>query len=434
MTWFFLSSGIFLAWSLGANNAANVFGPAVGTKMVPFRTAALITSIFVLIGATAEGAGATRTLGNLGTVDLLPGAFTIALAAAITTALMTRAGLPVSTSQAIVGGIVGWNLFSGLPTDTTSLIKILSTWVASPILAAVFSVILFWIARWMLRRIKVHILYQDMWTRIAFIFVGAFGAYSLGANNIANAMGVFAPASPFSAMNIAGMQLSGTQILFAVGGLAIGVGVFTYSLKVMRTVGADIYQLSPVSGLIVVLSESLVLFLFGSVALKQWLTSLGLPSFPLVPVSSSQAIVGAVIGIALAKGGRNIRFNVLGRIALGWIVTPVLAGIMTWVGLFIMQNVFDQQVTNNPTATVIRQESPRDDDSVTMDSFFQEESWEKEEPDTVHPNSCYRGLPIQLQTGNQRFPELNATIFAQFKHPLSRQNSFSTSRTSLFTT
>ena len=49
---FFLSSGLFLGWSLGANDASNLFGTAIGSKMVKFRTAAIIASIFVILGAT----------------------------------------------------------------------------------------------------------------------------------------------------------------------------------------------------------------------------------------------------------------------------------------------------------------------------------------------------------------------------------------------
>ncbi len=344
MLLFFLSSGLFLAWSLGANNAANVFGPAVGTRMVSFRTAAIITSVFVLLGAVAEGSGATRTLGELGSVNALAGAFIVGLAAAVTTALMTRAGLPISTSQAIVGAIVGWNLFSGSVTDIDSLVEIVSTWVISPVLAGVFAMLLFWLAKYLLSHTRIHILRLDAWTRVAFLLAGAFGAYSLGANNIANAMGVFVTVAPFKGFVLGGLTITGTQILFAIGGIAIGVGVATYSEKVMKTVGAEIFRLSPVAGLVVVLAEALVLFLFGSVALKQWLVSHGLPSIPLVPVSSSQAVVGAVLGIAVAKGGRNIQYRVLGRISIGWVVTPLLACLMAWVGLFVMQNVFDQRV------------------------------------------------------------------------------------------
>ncbi|CAN0300986.1 unnamed protein product, partial [Chrysoparadoxa australica] len=60
----FLSSGLFLGWSLGANDAANVFGTAVGTRMVKFGTAAVVCSIFIVLGATLSGAGAAHTLGK----------------------------------------------------------------------------------------------------------------------------------------------------------------------------------------------------------------------------------------------------------------------------------------------------------------------------------------------------------------------------------
>ncbi|MBN2460953.1 MAG: inorganic phosphate transporter, partial [Candidatus Cloacimonetes bacterium] len=78
MLLFFLTSGLFLGWSLGANDAANIFGAAVSTKMVRFRTAALIASVFVVIGAVWEGSGASRTLGQLGAVNALGGSFTVA--------------------------------------------------------------------------------------------------------------------------------------------------------------------------------------------------------------------------------------------------------------------------------------------------------------------------------------------------------------------
>jgi PiT family inorganic phosphate transporter len=109
----FLSSGLFLGWSLGANDASNVFGTAVATRMVRFSTAAFICSVFVIIGAVIGGAGAAGGLGELGSVNALAGSFTAAFSAALTVLWMTRLGLPVSTTQAIVGAIIGWNFFSG---------------------------------------------------------------------------------------------------------------------------------------------------------------------------------------------------------------------------------------------------------------------------------------------------------------------------------
>ncbi len=359
MIWFFMLSGLFLGWSLGANDAANIFGTAVGTRMIRFKTAAIIASIFVILGAVISGAGASHTLGKLGAVNAIAGSFTVALAAAITVAWMTKAKLPVSTSQAIVGAILGWNFFSGSPTDMNSLTKIVSTWIICPLLSAVFAFIIYKAtARW-ITKFNVHLLRQDIYTRVGLIIIGAFGAYSLGANNIANVMGVFVPAQPFDDFTMANLfTLSGTQVLFLLGGLAIAVGIYTYSKKVMLTVGNDIFKLSPVAALVVVLAESLVLFLFASKSLEQFLISHGLPAIPLVPVSSSQAVVGGVIGIALAKKGRGVNYKILGKISSGWVTTPVAAAVLSFISLFFMQNVFNLEVykSNRTEAKIIHHE------------------------------------------------------------------------------
>ena len=350
MIWFFLLSGLFLGWSLGANDAANIFGTAVGSKMVRFKVAALVASVFVILGAVISGAGAAHTLGKLGAVNALAGSFTVAFAAGATVTWMTKLKLPVSTSQAIVGAIIGWNLFTGSPTDLTSLGKIISTWVVSPVLAAAFSIVLFKIFKVLLGKARIHMLELDAYTRLGLILVGAFGAYSLGANNIANVMGVFVPASPFKDIRLFGLiDFSGTQQLFLLGALAIAVGIFTYSERVMRTVGNEVFKLTPVMALIVVLSESIVLFLFASESLERWLVTHGLPPIPLVPVSSSQAVIGAVIGIGIAKGGKGINFGVLGKIASGWVTTPIAAALLSFVSLFFVQNVFEQQVVRPVT-------------------------------------------------------------------------------------
>lgn len=345
MILFFLSSGLFLGWALGANHAGNVFGTAVGTKMIRFKTAAIICSIFVVAGAVISGAGATHTLQRLGSVNAIAGSFIVALSTGLAIFMMTRWKMPVSTSQGIVGAIIGWNLFAGALTDFHSLRKILITWIIVPALAAGISIVLFSIAKAILNRSKIHLLQMDMMTRIGLLLVGAFGSYSLGANNIANVMGVFARVTPFSDVTIFNLiTITGIQQLFALGGLAIAVGVFTYSHKVMETVGSSLLKMSPVAALIVVLAHSIVLFLFSSEALEYFLASHGLPTIPLVPLSSSQVIIGALIGIGLLKRGNLIKFNILGNIGLGWITTPVLAGLISFISLFIFQNVFDQQV------------------------------------------------------------------------------------------
>jgi len=192
---------------------------------------------------------------------------------------------------------------------------------------------------------SIHLLKLDLYTRLGLLIVGAFGAYSLGANNIANVMGVFVSVSPFRDLNILGLiPLSSIQQLFLLGGLAIAVGVYTYSRKVMETVGRSLFRLSPEAALVVVLANALVLFVFSSEGLEQWLISHGLPAIPLVPVSSTHAVIGAIIGIGLLKGAKTINYGILGEIAMGWVITPIVAGIITFISLFFLQNVFNLQV------------------------------------------------------------------------------------------
>jgi inorganic phosphate transporter, PiT family len=104
--------------------------------------------------------------------------------------------------------------------------------------------------------------------------------------------------------------------------------------------------LSPIAAWVAVVSHSIVLFLFASQGLEAFLLSHGLPAIPLVPVSSSQAVVGAVIGIAMVKGGGGFQWRVLGSIGAGWMVTPIIACGLCFVGLYFLQNVFDQTVFN----------------------------------------------------------------------------------------
>ncbi len=352
---FYLSSGLFLGWSLGANDAANVFGTAVGSRMIRFKTAAIVASIFVILGAVIQGAGASHTLGKLGSISTLAAAFTVALSAALTVFWMTRLKLPVSTSQAIVGAIIGWNFYTNNPTDLNILTKIVSTWVSGPILGGIFSVLLFILIRKVNQKTKIHLLYRHSYIKFGLLIVGAFGAYSLGANNIANVMGVFTTAITLPTIDLGFVSIDSTQQLFLVGGIAIAVGIITYSKHVMETVGNTLMPLTPDAAIVVVLSQALVLFIFSSQTLSNSLQSIGLPAIPLVPVSSSQVVIGSIIGIGLYKGGKEIKYNILGSISLGWIATPIVAGIMAFIMLFFVNNVFKQNVgTNNLIETKIK--------------------------------------------------------------------------------
>jgi PiT family inorganic phosphate transporter len=340
MILFFLTSGLFLGWSLGANDASHIFGSAVGSKMVTFRKAAITASIFFILGAVIQGTGTSLTLGKLGSVNAIGGSFTVAFAAAITIYMMTKFALPISTTQAIVGAIIGWNFFTGNPTDSKTLTKIVAAWIAGPLIGAFFAVPLFILVKKFKKSVKIHLIRFESYIKTGLIIVGAFGAYSLGANNIANVMGVFIPAFHLQDLDLWVFSLNSGQQLCLLGGLAVATGILTYSWKVMDTIGSNIIELSSEAALVVVLAQSLVLFIFSSTWLSDLFVNIGLPPIPMVPVSSSQVIVGCILGIGLYKGARNINFKVLGEIGLAWVISPVASGILTFFLLFFMKNIF----------------------------------------------------------------------------------------------
>ena len=367
MLLFFISSGLFLGWTLGANDASNVFGSAVGSRLIRFKQAAIIASIFVILGSIMQGSGGAETLGKLGSVDALGGAFTVALAAGISVFWMTKLKLPVSTSQAIVGAIIGWNFFTGNPTDYTSLTKIVTTWISGPILGGIFAILLFLLLRFFLKKRKIHLIRLDAYIKYGLLIVGAFGSYSLGANNIANVVGVFIPSAPNISLDFGYFTINGVQLLFLAGGVSIAIGIITYSKKVMMTVGNSLMKLNAETALVVVLAHSLVLFVFSSQSLSNLFVHIGLPAIPMVPVSSSQAIVGAIIGIGILKGGRTIQLNIIGRIALGWVITPIIAALLAFFTLFFMSNVFNLKVSQNPTKNVKGDVIPDQNSNISID-------------------------------------------------------------------
>ncbi len=244
--------------------------------------------------------------------------------------------------------------FTGNPTDSKTLEKIVLAWIAGPIIGAVFAVLLLIIVRKFKKSSGIHLIRFESFIKIGLIVVGAFGAYSLGANNIANVMGVFIPAFHLHDLDLYLFTLNSNQQIFLLGGIAVASGITTYSWKVMNTIGNNIIELSAEAALVVVLAQSIVLFIFSSTGLSNLSVRMGLPPIPMVPVSSSQVIVGCIIGIGLYKGARNINFKVLGEIGLGWIISPIASGLLTFFMLFFMKNIFGINVgskTGNPILT-----------------------------------------------------------------------------------
>ena len=100
-----LLGGLFLGWGIGANNGGNIFGTAVGTNSVSFRTAVILIAVFVIIGSMAEGYTLYPTYTFSGTTTI-PQALICTLAAAVMGFLQTYFGIPGSTTQSAIGGVM----------------------------------------------------------------------------------------------------------------------------------------------------------------------------------------------------------------------------------------------------------------------------------------------------------------------------------------
>ncbi|HDL85346.1 MAG TPA: inorganic phosphate transporter [Candidatus Acetothermia bacterium] len=293
-----LIAGAFMGWGLGSNDAANLFGPAVGSRALRFWTAASLASVFVVIGAILMGSRGFATYGAIGT-QTLTSAFTVMLAAGITVTMMTLLGLPVSSTQATVGAIIGGSFLTVSGVNFQPLLKIFLSWILTPIGGMVATYIPYKIVTLYPHTLMGRFANHDRFVRWGLVLVTCYGAFSLGANNVANVTGVYVKS---------GLLSPSSATLF--GSLAIALGILTFSKRVIRTVGGSIVPLDPFAALVVVLGEAITLNIYALIG---------------VPVSASQAVVGAVIGIGLVKGVKTIDARVLMRVLFGWLGTPTIA-------------------------------------------------------------------------------------------------------------
>lgn len=338
-----LLSGLFLGWSLGTNDAANAFGTAVATGVVRYRTAVVIIAVLVLAGAAAAGERNLDAVAELAAANRvsdtaqmqhdavesclskelqLRGAQKAALVyacAGATVFFMSVLRLPVSANQSIVGAIIGWGLSRAdyadpavLSLNLAQLRRFTAAWLINPLAAGVLAYILVRCAGPTLRRLC----RRRSLLRLGYLTAGAFAAFGIGANSSAGVTALYY--GPYG-------LLTDGRMAAAAGGAAIALGALTYSRRVMDTVGSGITHLAPTDGFLVVLAMAAAVTGLGR--------CLG------IPVSTSESVVGAVIGAGLTKGVRAVDFSVLRRIALAWVCSPVMAGALSCIAAGLTRNI-----------------------------------------------------------------------------------------------
>lgn len=332
-----------MGWSLGTNDAANAFGTAVATRVVKYRTAIIIIAILVIIGAFVAGDGNINKVSQLATGNKVSAsvqeveaaiesgmlgdlrlksalkAFIIFTCAGLTVFIMSYLKFPVSANQSVTGAIIGWGLCYAdysdpevLAVNLSQLSKFVSTWVLNPLGALLISFIMVFLVKRFIEIKLITLASYDKIIKIGYLAAGAFASYSIGVNSSANVTALYYDATGSGANLLTDAHLTAT-----IGGIAIALGVLTFSRRVMMTVGGAIAELSQVDGFVVIIAMAT------TILLMEKLMS--------IPVSTSQAVVGAVIGAGLVTGSQNVNFGVFKRIAIAWVSSPTVAGVLTYL-------------------------------------------------------------------------------------------------------
>lgn len=394
-----LGAGFLMAFNLGANDVANSMASAVGARAITVRQAVFIASILNFVGAVFLGSQVTSTISkgiiNPAAITdpkiIMIGMFAALLAAGVWVLIATLTSLPVSSTHSIVGAITGFGIVAGGP-DVVNWLKmggIVMSWIISPFLAAGIAFFIFTHIRKYILFKRNFILQAKRWAPIwialavsmiclsflyktpvgkkmalgwpsAMLFAGCvallawaigrffaskvvideeegaegverifrkmqvgtscYVALSQGANDVANAIGpvaaIYLIAKEHQLLAKADVPLS----MLILGGFGIAVGISVLGHKVMRTVGTKITTLTNTRGFAVDI---------GAASTVLVASNLGLP------VSTTHAAVGGVVGVGLARGFHAVDFRVLLRIVAYWVATVPIAA-LTSIVFFVL--------------------------------------------------------------------------------------------------
>jgi len=300
----------YLGWNIGANDAANCVGPAVGAGLISLRKGLLLVAASVFLGAILQGSKTIETISgiaSLGNLDLA--VISVLVGASIVLFLLTLRGIPVSTTFVVLGAIVGISLLIGIPVNWAISTTIFIFGLLTPIVSLCFSYMIYRFIQNMNRRWPS--VFRDNWIRLILLISCVFMAYSLGANNVGNAVGLLVEKKLI-------MPIVGGFI----GGFAIAIGALTMGKRVVLTVGKEISILDPLSAFAASMGAGICLYT---------LALLG------IPTSSSFAIVGAVAGVGISHGTNLVNRQTIRKIIEHWFICPVLAGLMSILVFLILK-------------------------------------------------------------------------------------------------
>ena len=386
-----------MAWNIGANDVANSMASAVGAKAITIRQAIFIAGILNIVGATFIGTHVTNTIRKgIVSTDVLTdpnlaliGALSALLSAALWVSFATWKSLPVSTTHSIVGAMIGFGIVAGgfSMVNWGKLGAVILSWIISPVFSLVIGFVMFKII------VKTILTHKDAYLRalklspffigvaafvviLSFLFKTPLGkklsigtplaliiasilasilgyagmkalrrfvkrpkssgeenvfrkiqigtscyvALAQGANDVANAIGPLAVIYFIVKTGSVGTKVPVPVFLLLFGGIGIACGIGMAGHRVMTTIGRKITTLNNTRGFSVDFAAATTVLVASKLGL---------------PVSTTHAAVGGVMGVGLARGLEAINFRIIFQIMLYWVLT-VPASAITSIILFKM--------------------------------------------------------------------------------------------------
>jgi PiT family inorganic phosphate transporter len=373
--------GFYMAWNIGANDVANSMASAVGARAITIRQAVFIAGILNIVGAVFIGSHVTKTIRKgIVSTDILSdphlaliGAFSALLAAALWVSFATWKSLPVSTTHSIVGAMIGFGIMAGgfsvinwaiaylmfktivkfilskkdpfsqalklAPyfISTALFVVILSFLFKTPLgkrlaigtplallVALVLALVLGFVAVKILRKFikKTNLTGEEEVFRKIQIGTSCYVALAQGANDVANAIGPLAVIYFLVKTGSVGAQVPVPVFLLFFGGIGIACGIGMAGHRVMDTIGRKITTLTNTRGFAVDFAAATTVMIASKMGL---------------PVSTTHAAVGGVMGVGLARGIEAVNFRIIFQIILYWILTVPAAAITSIVIFKILQ-------------------------------------------------------------------------------------------------
>ena len=324
--WLLVAVALLFDFLNGLHDAANSIATIVSTRVLRPRYAVAWAALFNFLAFLVFGLHVAKTVGSgIISVDIVTdrvifGALTGAIVWNVVTWL---AGIPSSSSHALVGGLVGAGLAkAGLKAIVwAGVTKTAAGIVVSPLFGFILALVLVLLVSWLFVRTRPAAV-DRLFRSLQFI---SASLYSLGhgGNDAQKTMGIiavllFAHAGGHGTFHIPMWVVLSCQTAMALGTLFGG-------WRIVHTMGSKITRLSPVQGFCAETGGAITLFTA---------TYLG------VPVSTTHTITGAIVGVGAARRTSAVRWGVARGIVVAWIITMPMAGLMGALAYFVSGGLF----------------------------------------------------------------------------------------------